>query len=378
MQSISRIAALTVAFFIVAVGTTIGQEADPVEQVRNAFRNAMQRVMIPNSTLTDGPQVRAAFRAAVAEASEATVEVRNDGKRVAFGGIVGRDGWVVTKADVLKGPVTCRLKDGRELDARLVGVDRKLDLAMLKIDAKDLPVLNLKRGDDAEVGEWVASVSTARDPIAIGVVSVDTRSIRPQRGWLGIQMDVSTTDPRVTMVFEESAAQSAGMQVNDLIVEINGEPTPTREKLFRTIGKYSPGDLVKLKVARAGETLSMQAVLTPPVKGMGINERSRFQNSLGSTLSNRRFGFNSAFQHDTVLKPIDCGGPLVDLEGRVVGFNIARSGRTESYAIPANVAVGQFFDLMSGNLTPIESVVTTPASEVVDDVADEEQAETQQ
>lgn len=378
MQSTAKIATLTAALFVTAAGTTSAQDADPVEQVRNAFRNAVQRVMIPNSTLTDGPQVRAAFRDAVAEAAEATVEVRDDGKRVAFGGIVGRDGWVVTKADVLKGPVTCRLKDGRELDARLVGVDRKLDLAMLKVDAKELPVLNLKRSDDAEVGEWVATVSTARDPIAVGVVSVDTRSIRPQRGWLGIQMDVTTNDPRVTMVFEESAAQSAGMQVNDLIVEINGEPTPTREKLFRTIGKYSPGDLVKLKVKREGETLPLQAVLTPPVKGMGINERSRFQNSLGSTLSNRRFGFNSAFQHDTVLKPIDCGGPLVDLEGRVVGFNIARSGRTESYAIPANVAVGQFFDLMSGNLTPIETVVTTPASKVVDEVADEEQAETQQ
>lgn len=354
---------------IVAVAPLRGQESDPLEQAREAFRNAVQRVMIPKSSLTDGPQVRAAFREAVDEVAEATVEVRADGKRVAFGGIVGRDGWIVTKADELKGPVTCRLKDGRELDGRLVGVDRGLDLAMLKVDAKNLPVLDLKRDDDTEVGEWVATVSTARDPIAVGVVSVDTRKIRPQRGWLGIQFDISTTDPRVTMVFEDSAAEAAGVQVNDLIVKINNEETPTREKLFRTIGKYSPGDEIRIQIRRGGQELSMRAVLTPPVKGMGIDDRRQFQNSLGSKLSNRRFGFDKAFQHDTVLKPTDCGGPLVDVDGRVVGFNIARSGRTESYAIPANVAIEQFYNLMSGNLAPTDSVVTTTAPEVSDNDA---------
>ncbi len=350
---------LVLATLLLSASATHGQEADPLEKARNAFRDAVQRVMIPTSSLTDGPQVRSAFRDVVADASKATVEVRSDGKRVAFGGIVGRDGWVVTKADEVKGPVTCRLKDGREFDARLVGVDRAFDLAMLKIEADDLAVLNLKRDNDADVGEWVATVSTSRDPIAVGVVSVDSRLIRKQRGWLGIQLDVSTTDPRVTRVFEDSAAEAAGVRVNDLIVEINEIATPTREKLFRTIGEFGPGDTLALQVERAGEKLSLQAVLTPPVKGMGIDDRSRFQNNLGSELSNRRFGFDSAFQHDTVLKPTDCGGPLVDLEGRVVGFNIARSGRTESYAIPANVAMGQFYDLMAGNLAPAEGLITT-------------------
>jgi serine protease Do len=50
-----------------------------------------------------------------------------------------------------------------------------------------------------------------------------------------------------------------------------------------------------------------------------------------------------AFQHDTVLRPADCGGPIVDLDGRVIGFNIARAGRTESYALPA-VEVNKVLD----------------------------------
>ena len=42
-----------------------------------------------------------------------------------------------------------------------------------------------------------------------------------------------------------------------------------------------------------------------------------------------------SLQHDSVLKPNECGGPLVNLEGQVLGINIARAGRTESYAIPS-------------------------------------------
>ncbi|MCO6046851.1 S1C family serine protease [Aeoliella sp. ICT_H6.2] len=349
-----------------ANASSLAQERDPLQQAGEAFRNAMQRVMIPTSSLTDGPQVRRAFRDAVAEAADATVYVRSDDKQVALGGIVGSDGWVITKADELQGPVTCKLKDGREFDARVVGIDRAYDMAMLKIDAKGLPVLNLKRDDDAEVGEWVATVAAARDPVAIGIVAVDTRRIRPQRGWLGIQMDTQRNEPRIALVYEGSAAEAAGLLVNDLIVEINEEETPTREALVRVIGKYTAGDVIEVEVLRGKERVSIKAALTPPVRGMP-NDRRMMQNSLGSKLSNRRFGFDQAFQHDTVLKPVDCGGPLVDLEGRVVGFNIARSGRTESYAIPANVAITRFYDLMSGNLSPAEVPVDDPQPEPSED-----------
>ncbi|NOZ38750.1 MAG: serine protease, partial [Planctomycetes bacterium] len=72
---------------------------------------------------------------------------------------------------------------------------------------------------------------------------------------------------------------------------------------------------------------------------------------LGSSLSQRRFGFPSAFQHDTVIKPSDCGGPVVDLDGKVVGFNLARAGRTETYAIPADVVAGLIEEMKRGSAT---------------------------
>jgi serine protease Do len=76
---------------------------------------------------------------------------------------------------------------------------------------------------------------------------------------------------------------------------------------------------------------------------------------MGSFLSNRRSGFPFILQHDTVLKQTDCGGPLVDLDGKVVGINIARAGRVESYAIPAQAVRELLPDLLSGKLAPKDS-----------------------
>ena len=47
--------------------------------------------------------------------------------------------------------------------------------------------------------------------------------------------------------------------------------------------------------------------------------------------------FPTILQHDSVLAATDCGGPILYLEGRVVGINICRAGRVETYAVPAEV-----------------------------------------
>ena len=54
----------------------------------------------------------------------------------------------------------------------------------------------------------------------------------------------------------------------------------------------------------------------------------------GGPFSDRRFGFHQVISHDSVIDPEQCGGPLVDLEGNVLGINIARAMRVASFAIP--------------------------------------------
>ncbi|MEM9659120.1 MAG: hypothetical protein AAF961_12235, partial [Planctomycetota bacterium] len=91
-----------------------------------------RRFFVPRRRLADGPQVRAAFREVVAAASRATVRVHCDGKHTALGGVVGRKGWVLTKASVLRGAITVRTKSGDEFAATIYRENGEYDLALLK------------------------------------------------------------------------------------------------------------------------------------------------------------------------------------------------------------------------------------------------------
>src|SRR5262245_32431295 len=86
------------------------------------------------SNLRDGRDVKSAFKSIVADASQSTVRVMSSGRDVALGAVVGADGWIVTKYSELREPLLCRFSDGKQLPAKIVGEDPKLDLAMLKVD----------------------------------------------------------------------------------------------------------------------------------------------------------------------------------------------------------------------------------------------------
>lgn len=373
--------------------------------ITDAIEDVFDRVWTPRSRFTDSPHIRQAFRPVVAEVRRATVQVRSKdsrgkgprskgpsprkGKRLAYGSIVGPDGWILTKASLLHGPLTVRLPNGQQYDAHLVGIDREFDLAMLKIDATGLATLDLsghsqsdllvstKKIAEAEeeaveeenteetsdekpitdpslrAGDWVVTPGHGRDPVAIGVLSVAPRKIERRRGILGIRMDLddeSRKGVKIVEVFDGTGAAEAGIQVGDLLVAIDETSVTSTTEVRDVMKVYNPGDEITVTVLRKEKRLRLNAVLT----GQDINSRSRakYQNNLGSKLSKRRFGFPMALQHDTVLKPSDCGGPLVDLDGQVIGFNIARSGRTESYALPTDVVKERLYDLMSGSLAP--------------------------
>src|ERR1700676_2868200 len=125
--------------------------------------------------LRTNPKFVASFREVVAKPSASTVRILCDGKDTALGMVVGADGWILTKANDLKGNVTCKFKDGREFDARIVGVHKEHDLAMLKIEADQLVPVEFTPSKGIEAGSWVACAGIMEDPVAIGVVSVGTR-----------------------------------------------------------------------------------------------------------------------------------------------------------------------------------------------------------
>ena len=314
-----------------------------------------QRVPRDAVVLPSSPRFLAAFRDVVAKAARSTVRVRCDEEEAALGAVVGADGWILTKASELSGKIVCQLHDGRELPAHIVGVSEAEDLAMLKVDAKDLIPVEWRDSTADAVGNWLATPGMGNEPIAVGVLSVAARKITGPElsrrstsgGFLGIRVAPVKNGVQVAQVIPRSAAAKAGFEEDDIILAVGGTPITDQESLFKALAKRRPGQIVAVKVKRDDEEVELKPKLDKrPL------DRSDFQNQLGSKLSDRRTGFPVIFQHDSVLRPADCGGPVVDLDGKVIGINIARAGRTETYAIPAEAVKPLLKDLQSGKLAP--------------------------
>ena len=112
------------------------------------------------------------------------------------GFIVGADGIILTNAHVVKDAteVVVKLTDRREFKAKVLGSDPKTDVAVLKIEAKNLPVVTLGNSDTLRVGEWVLAIGAPfgfENTVTAGVVSATRRSLPDDSAVPFIQTDVA-------------------------------------------------------------------------------------------------------------------------------------------------------------------------------------------
>ena len=112
------------------------------------------------------------------------------------GFIISPDGLILTNAHVVHGAtdVTVKLIDRREFQAKVLGSDPKTDIAVLKIDAKNLPVLKMGKAADLKVGEWVMAIGSPfgfENSVTAGVVSAKGRSLPGDSGVQFIQTDAA-------------------------------------------------------------------------------------------------------------------------------------------------------------------------------------------
>ena len=106
-------------------------------------------------------------------------------KRAAAGSgvIISADGYIVTNNHVVDGAdeLTVTLNENsKEYSARIIGADKTTDLALIKIDAKDLPAIVVANSDDVKVGEWVLAVGNPlglNNTVTAGIVSAKARSM---------------------------------------------------------------------------------------------------------------------------------------------------------------------------------------------------------
>ena len=98
------------------------------------------------------------------------------------GVIISADGYIVTNNHVVADAdeLTVTLNDNKEYSARIIGTDKASDLALIKIDGKNLPAITIANSDDIKVGEWVLAVGNPfnlTNTVTAGIVSAKARSL---------------------------------------------------------------------------------------------------------------------------------------------------------------------------------------------------------
>lgn len=132
-------------------------------------------------------------------------EQRNAG--IGSGFIIRSDGVVVTNAHVVAGAttVTVAMRDGTTYPAKVVGTDETNDIAVVKFDAKNLPVSPMGTSSDLLVGEWVIAIGNpfgfvlgnSEPSVSVGVVSAVGRNLAGRNELGGVYLDMIQTDAAI-------------------------------------------------------------------------------------------------------------------------------------------------------------------------------------
>jgi serine protease Do len=155
--------------------------------------------------------------------------------------------------------------------------------------------------------------------------------------YLGVRPIDSPAGVKISTISELGSADQAGLKAGDIIANVDGEKIVSTTQLVNKIRQLSPGDKMVIEYIRDGKKSETVAKLNGRTLSGDIpSPPAQKSTQFGAIISKRSKGFPLVFQHDTPLLPEHCGGPICDLDGNVVGINIARHGRVGSYAIPAN------------------------------------------
>ncbi|GAB4300535.1 MAG: serine protease MucD [Thiohalomonadaceae bacterium] len=120
----------------------------------------------------------------------------DDARSLGSGFIIDSEGYILTNNHVVEGAdeILVRLNDRRELVAKVIGADKRSDLALLKVEASGLPVVKFGQGDQIKVGEWVMAIGSPfgfDHSVSVGVVSALGRSLPSESYVPFIQTDVA-------------------------------------------------------------------------------------------------------------------------------------------------------------------------------------------
>jgi serine protease Do len=287
---------------------------------------------------TTGTAVTAAFESQRAVLQKSSAVILDGRKEMSYGVMVSADGYILTKASELEDLENLAVIVDRAnfKDVRIVATDPQWDVALLKVDATGLVPVEYAPTSEIPQGSWVvangATSRTTRRALA-GIVSAKIREIPAAGGpALGVVLSSKTKAIQIEAVTDGSGAQEAGLQKGDVIVSIEGRKVSKIEDIAEALKDRKAGTKVKVVLRRGKQEISADVRLA--AKGEMFTDNMNRNDMMSGDFSRRRSGFPRVMQHDILGSSRVTGGPLLDLEGRCVGMNIARANRAESFAIP--------------------------------------------
>lgn len=160
----------------------------------------------------------------------------------ASGVLVSADGYILTNSHVVKDmdKITVQLTDGREFPAKVLGQDPSSDLALIKIEGKDLPYLTLGDSNKLEVGQWVAAIGNPfglQATLTVGVVSAKGRN----------NLDIVPYEDFIQTDAAINRGNSGGalLDTNGEVIGINTAIATNSSQSFMGIGFAIPSNMAK-------------------------------------------------------------------------------------------------------------------------------------
>lgn len=287
----------------------------------------------------------------IAAAAKSTVRIwgkpvrSRKAEMLAYGTVVG-DGKILTKwSEVERAEDSLYVQSGSEesFKAVVAGVFSEEDLVLLDVsmpleDKRELSnILVPAKFSETEwsYGRFVSAPHANGKLAGFGVVSVLERNLREtDRAHLGILVDQDFKGKglKIETVQPEHGAAAAGIQSGDVILDIDGREISGLQELRNALTNKQPGDIVKLKVETAGKERTVEVLLSNrPVFGEFSLDRLTQMERMGGEVNMVRGEFSKVVQSDMKIQNNQVGGPVVDLEGKIVGITLARADRTRTY-----------------------------------------------
>ena len=282
------------------------------------------------------------------------VQVLLDNKRVAVGTVVGEEGLILTKRSSIllfdgktAGEIECRLQNGDSCKATVVNESHEHDIVLLRA-AKSTDLKPIRwRKQPIRQGEFVGTFCSGKSLI-IGVISTsqpfrsaphegDVGGFEVTASNVGLQIKVyehllNDKDFPLENPLEYYSFSGGKLRHGDTITHINGKLVTTQDDYKAGCRGMIAGDLVRVTVREADGSSNNLTFPTGAFYMRAVHERE-------PTASYRRTGFAKVIAHDGAISREDCGGPLFDLHGEVVGINIARYHGYQSMAVPSDAAM---------------------------------------